>query len=162
LINNIFEFSKIRIFKISNLAALKKERKNMTKRFLITIGLLGALSVALGAFGAHILRGNISSENMETFNLANNYLMFHALALLGIAFANRYISRAYTNVIYYFFVIGIALFSGSLLFVSLKELTGVGLGSLSFITPVGGFSLLLGWITLIFAGSSYTHNKGNK
>jgi len=134
----------------------------MTKRFLITIGIMGALSVVLGAFGAHLLSGIISDKYMSTYNTANEYLMFHALALLGISFMNRYISRSYSNTIYYFFVVGIILFSGSLLFLSLKDLTGVGLGSLSFITPLGGISLLFGWISLIFAGASYTHNKGNK
>jgi len=134
----------------------------MTKRFLITIGLLGALSVLFGAFGAHILNGVISEKYMNMYNTANEYLMFHALALLGLAFVNRYVSRSYMNTIYYFFVIGIILFSGSLFIASLKELSGFGLGALSFVTPIGGILLLLGWITLIFAGTSYTHNKVHK
>ncbi len=134
----------------------------MTKRFLITIGILGAISILFGAVGAYILEGNITEKYMHMYDTATQYLMFHALALLGLAFVNRYVSRSYMNTIYYFFVFGLVLFSGSLLFLSLKELTGVGLGSLSFITPLGGFLLFLGWITLIMAGTSYTHNKGHK
>ncbi len=134
----------------------------MTKRFIVTIGILGALSVILGAFGAHILKGNISDSSMSTFNIANEYLMFHALALLGLAFMNRYISRSYLNTIYYFFVIGIVLFSGSLFLISLKDLTGFGMGSIDILTPIGGILLFAGWITLIFAGASYKHNKGSK
>lgn len=134
----------------------------MTKRFLITIGAMGALSVIFGAFGAHILNGIISDNYMSTYNIANEYLMVHALALLGMAFMNRYISRSYLNTIYYFFVIGIILFSGSLFLISLKEITGFGMGSLGIITPIGGLLLFAGWITLIFAGISYKHNKGNK
>ena len=134
----------------------------MTKRFLVTIGIMGALSVIFGAFGAHILNGNISDSHLSTYNTANEYLISHALALLGLAFMNRYISRSYLNTIYYFFVIGIILFSGSLFLISLKELTGFGMGSLGIITPIGGILLFAGWITLIFAGASYKHNKGSK
>jgi len=134
----------------------------MTKKFLITTGIMGALSVVLGAFGVHILIGIISEKHMSTYNTANEYLMFHTLALLGISFMNRYISRSYLNTIYYFFVIGIILFSGSLFLISLKELTGFGMGSLGIITPIGGILLFAGWITLIYAGASYKHNKGSK
>ncbi|MFK5854639.1 MAG: DUF423 domain-containing protein [Bacteroidota bacterium] len=134
----------------------------MTKRFLVTVGIMGALSVILGAFGTHILSGNISEKYMSTYSTANEYLMFHALALLGLSFLNRYLSRSYLNTIYYFFTIGIVLFSGSLFIISLKELTGFGVGSLGILTPIGGLLLMAGWITLIFAGVSYKHSKGNK
>ena len=86
----------------------------MTKRFLITVGLMGALSVILGSFGAHILSGNIPEKDLHLFNVANDYLMFHTLALLGLAFMNRYVSRSYLNIIYYLFVIGVILFSGTI------------------------------------------------
>jgi uncharacterized membrane protein YgdD (TMEM256/DUF423 family) len=134
----------------------------MTKRFLVTIGIMGALSIIFGAFGTHILEGNISDNYLKTYNTANEYLMFHTLALLGLAFMNRYVSRSYLNTIYYFFLVGIILFSGSLYLISIKDITGFSMGSLGIITPVGGLFLLSGWITLIFAGASYKHTKGNK
>lgn len=131
----------------------------MTKRFLITVGLMGAISVIFGAFGAHILSGNIPDKDLHLFHVANEYMMFHALALLGLAFMSRYISRSYLNIIYYFFVIGVILFSGTIFISSLKELTGFSLGSLSKLTPIGGILLVAGWITIITSGINYKHKN---
>lgn len=131
----------------------------MTKRFLITAGIMGALSVLLGVLGVQFLKGNIPNEQLSMYNTANQFIMYHALALLGLSVMNRYISRSYVNTIYYLFVIGIGLFSGSLLLISLKEVTGIGFESLSNLTPAGGLLLIIGWIVLIFGGSSYEHKK---
>jgi len=131
----------------------------MTKRFLVTVGIMGAISVVSGALGAHILSGNISEKHMDIFNIANEYLMFHALALLGVAFMNRYVSRSYLNSIYYLFVVGVILFSGTLFISSLTELTGFSAGALAKLTPIGGIMLFAGWIVIIFSGINYTHKK---
>jgi len=131
----------------------------MTKRFLITIGIMGSIGVLFTLIGALVFSGNISEENMSLYNTANEFLMFHTLALLGLAFMNRYVSRSYLNTIYYLFVIGIILFSGSLYVISLKELTGFNIGSFKMLIPIGGFLLFSGWITIIFSGISYTHKK---
>ncbi len=136
----------------------------MTKRFLITIGIMGAFSVLLGAVGAHILYGNIPEKHMIMFNTANEFLMYHSLALLGLAllglaFMNRYVGRSYLNTIYFLFVIGTVLFSGTLLMISLKEVIGFNLDTLGKLTPVGGLLLIIGWIVIIFAGITYKHKK---
>ncbi len=131
----------------------------MTKQFLITTGLMGALSVIMGAVGAHILECNISVNHMGLFNTANQFVMFHALALLALTFMNRYVKRSYTTTIYYLFVIGIALFSGTLYISSLKELTGFGPSILSKLVPVGGLLLIAGWITIVMSGLNYNHKK---
>ncbi len=131
----------------------------MTKRFLITIGIMGALGIIFGLIGTLVLTGNISEKNLGIYDTANEFLMFHALALLGLAFMNRYVSRSYLNTIYYLFVIGIVLFSGILFVTSVKELTGFSIGSLRMLIPFGGILLFSGWITLIFSGISYTHKK---
>jgi len=120
---------------------------------------MGAISVVSGALGAHILSGNISEKHMDIFNIANEYLMFHALALLGVAFMNRYVSRSYLNSIYYLFVVGVILFSGTLFISSLTELTGFSAGALAKLTPIGGIMLFAGWIVIIFSGINYTHKK---
>lgn len=120
---------------------------------------MGALSVLLGAVGSHILEGNIPEEHLSMFNTANQFLMYHTLALLGISVMNRYISSSFLNSIYYLFVIGIVFFSGTLLLMSLKEVTGLELGSLSKLIPIGGLLLIIGWVVLIFAGASYKHKK---
>lgn len=131
----------------------------MTKRFLITIGFMGAISVIFGAVGAHILNGNIPNEHLEMFNTGNQFLMYHALALLGLAFMSRYVSRSYLNAIYFLFVIGIGLFSGTLFILSLQEVVGFDISYITKLTPIGGILLIIGWIVIIFAGVNYQHKK---
>ncbi len=133
----------------------------MTKRFLITVGIMGTLCVMFGAIGAHILEGNISNNNLIKFNTANEFLMYHSLALLGLTFMNRYVSRSYLNTIYYLFVIGIILFSGTLYLSSIRELASMIPESFGKLTPIGGILLIVGWLTLVVTGINYTHRKRN-
>ena len=52
-------------------------------------GILGAafgfLGVALGAFGAHGLKGRLTPEDLAIFETAVRYQMYHALALILVA-----------------------------------------------------------------------------
>lgn len=131
----------------------------MTKRFLITVGILGVISIILGAFGSHLLNGKISDENMRIFDTALTYQIYHTVALLSLTFMNRYLSRSYLELIYYFFVVGIVLFSGSLYVLSTSEVTNIIIGFMGFLTPIGGISLALGWMVVIFVGVTYQHKK---
>ncbi|HMS02826.1 MAG TPA: DUF423 domain-containing protein, partial [Gemmatimonadaceae bacterium] len=50
------------------------------------IGSLSAgLSVAAGAFGAHALRARLEPRQLEVFETAARYQMYHALAMLLVA-----------------------------------------------------------------------------
>jgi len=120
---------------------------------------MGSLSVLLGAVGSHFLEGNIPAKHMNMFNTANQFLMYHTLALLALTFMNRYVKRSYQTTIYFLFVIGIGLFSGTLFLASLKEVLGFGIGSLGKVTPIGGLLLIIGWLTLIASGLTYKHKK---
>lgn len=131
----------------------------MTKKFLITVGILGVLSVILGAFGSHLLNGKISEENMRVYNIALTYQIYHTIALLALTFMNRYISRKYLDIIYWFFVVGIGLFSGSLFLISTQEATNLIIGSIGFLTPLGGISMIAGWLVVVFIGVTYQHKK---
>jgi len=112
-------------------------------------GLLGALGVGLGAFGAHGLEGALADHAdgphlLEIWGTAGRYHLIHALALLGVAAHPR--RPAVPGVL---FVAGILLFSGSLYLMPLLSL-GVG-GSWSWlgaITPLGGLAFISGWISL--------------
>lgn len=131
----------------------------MTKKFLITVGILGAISVVVGAFGSHLLNGKISDENMRVYNIALTYQVYHTLALLAMTFMNRYISRRYLDIIYWFFVVGVGLFSGSLYLISTQEITNLIVGFIGFLTPIGGISMMCGWFVIIFVGITYQHKK---
>lgn len=105
-------------------------------------GLLGALGVALGAFGAHGLKGIVEDPHLlEVWETGARYHLIHAVALLGVA---AHPSRPRNAGIA--FVVGTILFSGSLY---LMTLTGVRW--LGAITPLGGVSFIVGWCLLGFA-----------
>lgn len=55
--------------------------KNLTRLFVILGSLNAALAVILGAFGAHMLKNQLSENLMATFQTGNQYHFFHALGL---------------------------------------------------------------------------------
>ena len=99
------------------------------------------LAVALGAFGAHALKGTLVANAMtDVWNKAVLYHFVHALALLVLA-ALPGASRAVSGL----FVAGIVFFSGSLYLLALTNVKWLGA-----ITPLGGLCFLAGWFSLIF------------
>jgi uncharacterized membrane protein YgdD (TMEM256/DUF423 family) len=120
----------------------------MTQLFLSIASILGGLSVAAGAFGAHALRERISERSLEIFDTGARYQMYHALALLFVALLlSRTDSPPPTLIASgWLFILGIAIFSGSLYALSLT-----GVKSLGAIAPLGGAALIAGWGALAFA-----------
>ncbi len=108
----------------------------------------GALSVAIGAFGAHSLKEVLEeSGRTDTFQTAVSYQFYHSLALLAIGIV--FIQKPHWKKLRWaaiFMIIGIVIFSGSLYALSLT-----GYSKLGSIAPFGGLSLILGWCTIIFA-----------
>jgi uncharacterized membrane protein YgdD (TMEM256/DUF423 family) len=123
----------------------------MTQIFLSIAAVLGGLSVAAGAFGAHALRDKISERSLEIFDTGARYQMYHALALLLVALLlSRTESPPFTLIASgWLFIIGIAIFSGSLYALSLT-----GIKSLGAIAPLGGAAFIAGWGALAFAAWS--------
>jgi uncharacterized membrane protein YgdD (TMEM256/DUF423 family) len=117
------------------------------ERLFFFLGSLSAgLAVALGAFGAHALKARLSPEMLAVFETGVRYQMFHALALLAVAWAGtRWPGRLVTTS-GWLFVAGTVLFSGSLLALSLTGVRGLGA-----ITPIGGVAWLSGWVCLAWA-----------
>jgi uncharacterized membrane protein YgdD (TMEM256/DUF423 family) len=124
----------------------------MTRIIMVIAAILGGISVALGAFAAHGLREKLSQRAMEIFETGTRYQMYHALALLLVALL---LSRAETGQSTLVaagaaFIIGIAIFSGSLYALSLT-----GIKWLGAITPLGGVAFLVGWSCLAIAAWSF-------
>jgi uncharacterized membrane protein YgdD (TMEM256/DUF423 family) len=104
------------------------------------------IAVALGAFGAHALKARLSPEMLAVYETGVRYQMFHALALLAVAWAcTRWPGRAVTTS-GWLFVAGTVLFSGSLVALSFTGIRGLGA-----ITPIGGLAWLVGWGCLAWA-----------
>lgn len=120
----------------------------MERIFLAIAAILGGLSVMAGAFGAHALNGKISERAIEIFETGARYQMYHALALFLIAVLLRtsQSSQALMNIAGTAFIIGVAIFSGSLYALSLT-----GIKWLGAITPLGGVALIAGWGCLAIA-----------
>lgn len=115
----------------------------MGRTFFVLGALLAGVGVALGAFGAHGLRGRLEPELLEIFETGVRYQLWHALALLAVGWtASRRASPTVSGA-GWLFVLGIALFSGSLYLLSLT-----GVRALGAITPFGGGAFLAGWALL--------------
>jgi uncharacterized membrane protein YgdD (TMEM256/DUF423 family) len=115
----------------------------MTRTFATLACLLAFLAVAAGAFGAHALRARVAPDMLAVWETAARYQMYHALALLGVAWALDRWPGTPAAVAGWLFVIGVVLFSGSLYVLSVT-----GVRWLGAITPLGGLAFLAGWLVL--------------
>ena len=112
-------------------------------KVLSIIAFLGAITIVLGAFGAHSLQEIISEEKIKSFETAVRYQMYHVLMLL---FVNSVveISKKNKKIITIIVLIGMVCFSGSIYAITL----GVKVQQIWFVTPLGGLLLITGWIML--------------
>ncbi len=116
-------------------------------RLFFTIGSLsGFLAVGLGAFAAHALKSRLDANLLTIFEVGVRYQMYHAFALLAVAWAYTRWPGAILTASGWLFVAGTVLFSGSLYALSLS-----GVRWLGAITPFGGLALLAGWLCLAWA-----------
>ena len=118
----------------------------MGKAWLLIGSIMGFLSVAGGAFGAHALKARLSTEMMEVFTTGTRYLMLHAVALLAVGLLAERLGGTSLTVAGWAFTIGTLIFTGSLWL-----LAGTGTRWLGAVTPIGGLTLLVGWAALAVA-----------
>ncbi|MBS1564737.1 MAG: DUF423 domain-containing protein [Bacteroidetes bacterium] len=124
----------------------------MHKGFLITASILGALSVALGAFAAHGLRRVLSADQVAVFETGVRYQFYHTFALLIVGILFEKFASGLMQWAGICFIIGILLFSGSLYLLSaLRATENVGLKQLGIITPFGGLFFIAGWMLMLIA-----------
>jgi uncharacterized membrane protein YgdD (TMEM256/DUF423 family) len=109
---------------------------------------LGAVSamfaVGAGAFGAHALRARISPEHLAIFETGARYQIYHALALLAVAWAVSRWPGSLPVFAGWLFVLGSILFPGSLYLLALTGARWWGA-----VTPIGGLAFLGGWVCLL-------------
>ena len=115
------------------------------KLTLIAAALSGALSVALGAFGAHGLKAYLSPSALMTWQTAVQYQMLHTVVLLLLGLLMLQCGPRGLKTVATGFMCGIVLFSGSLYWLALG-----GPKWLGPITPLGGLSFILAWLGLCF------------
>jgi uncharacterized membrane protein YgdD (TMEM256/DUF423 family) len=120
----------------------------MAKLFITLASLSAMFAVAFGAFGAHALKARLDDYAMGVFQTAVQYHFYHSLALLGVGILA--LSQPQTVMLKssgWLFLIGIAVFSGSLYILSIT-----GLRWLGAITPLGGLAFIGGWACLAATG----------
>ncbi|MGE7777279.1 DUF423 domain-containing protein [Chitinophaga sp. NPDC101104] len=122
----------------------------MHKSFLVWAAALGALSVVLGAFGAHKLKELVPPETVSTFQTGVTYQFYHVFALLAVGILYAHVPSPQLVWAGRLFLGGILLFSGSLYVLTLLKATEtVGLRGIGAITPVGGLLFIAGWVCLL-------------
>ena len=124
----------------------------MSAKLIIQLAaVLGALTVAIGAFGAHGLRPMLeASSRADTFETAVRYQFYHTLALLavGVLAVARPELRGPLGTTAALWLGGIVFFSGSL-----YVLCFTGITKLGAVAPIGGLLLIAGWVRLLVAVS---------
>lgn len=119
------------------------------KLFLIVGAISSMLSVAFGAFGAHLLEGRIEDKYLDTWQTAVQYQMFHSVGLIVIAIlmsSSLLGPLSQLSWAGYLMIAGMVIFSGSLYVLSLT-----GIGVLGAITPIGGVAFIAAWIMVVIA-----------
>jgi len=127
---------------------MKSQYKHVLLRCLLVATAILFLAVVLGAFGAHALEEGFTSKQIANWHTAVDYMVLHAFALIVVAFLMNILpkqvktwQRAGQS-----FLLGMILFSGSLIAWSLTSYT-----PLVILTPIGGLLFLVGW-AILFVG----------
>jgi len=120
----------------------------MTKLFLCTGSLLALIGVVVRSLSSHAIRPFLEGRGkLDNFNLAADYLVLHGLALLAIAILCHLFPEGRFERAGWAFIFGSLLFQGTVLVKSC-----ISIHPLGFLTPLGGFVLMLGWTLLLFYG----------
>lgn len=121
----------------------------MSRRFIQYAAILGALSVALGAFGTHTLKKYADADILTVFETGIRYQFFHTLALLAVGILYRRMPGKVMEWSGILFISGIVLFSGSLYLMTFFHiLEADSLRGIGAVTPLGGLCFIGGWICL--------------
>jgi uncharacterized membrane protein YgdD (TMEM256/DUF423 family) len=109
----------------------------------------GLLAVVFGAFGAHLLKKKLTSEQLQSFETGVKYQMYHGIVLLTLGFQLN-TNTPLDNYIVYAFILGVLLFSFSIYGLVISTARNRKIKILGPITPLGGLFLVGGWALLLF------------
>jgi uncharacterized membrane protein YgdD (TMEM256/DUF423 family) len=103
-----------------------------------------AAGVMLGAFGAHVLQGQLSPQRLASFQTGVQYHLMHALGLLAVGLVAS-VTRESATLRWSarLMLAGIAFFSGSIYLMTAGAPRWLGM-----VAPVGGVSFMAAWALL--------------
>ena len=111
--------------------------------------LLSSLSVGIGAFGAHALKGKLTPEDAVIFETATKYLTHHSLGLICLSLLMSRIDSVSLKIAAPMLALGVLVFSGSL-----YTLIWSGQRWYGAITPIGGVLMIAAWLLAGWAALS--------
>jgi len=119
----------------------------MNTTIIIVGAIFGALSVILGAFGAHAFKKFMNEEQLKNYETGIKYQMYHSILLVIIGMNVQLFNNSQTLLI--LFTLGIVLFSFSIYGLTITSALNKKWKFLGPITPIGGLLLVSGWISII-------------
>jgi uncharacterized membrane protein YgdD (TMEM256/DUF423 family) len=121
----------------------------MNEIALVFAAFFGATAIILGAFGAHLLKKKLPTEQLQSFETGIKYQMYHAIVLLILGFQLKE-SSTIDQYIFLAFIIGTLLFSFSIYGLVISSAKNKKIKFLGPITPLGGLFLVAGWLLLFY------------
>ena len=121
---------------------------------LISGAVFGILAIVLGAFGAHALKKTFTEEQLSSFETGVKYQMYHAILMLVIGL-NFPLVNTIEHFMVFFVIAGVILFSFSIYGLCISSSRGKKIKILGLITPLGGLSLIIGWILMLVVFLDY-------
>lgn len=112
---------------------------------LVIASFLGLSAVVFGAFGAHALKETLTPEQLQSFETAVRYQMYHTIVMLFINIYDGFSARQ-KDILTYLLLFGILCFSGS---IYVMQITSITAESIWFVTPLGGLFFILAWVMMI-------------
>ena len=123
----------------------------MEKKLITTAAIFGLLAVVLGAFAAHGLQKFLEPIQIDSFKTGVRYQFYHAFLLLFLA-NSKLISEKSKQYIFWFVLIGVILFSGSIYVLNIDFFVfGFDIPVVPILTPIGGVLLIIAWVLLIIS-----------
>ena len=121
----------------------------MNEIALVFAAFFGATAIIFGAFGAHLLKKKLSTEQLQSFETGIKYQIYHAIILLVLGFQLKE-SSTIDQYIFLALIIGTLLFSFSIYGLVISSAKNKKIKFLWPITPLGGLFLVAGWLLLFF------------
>ncbi len=118
---------------------------------LVVGAFLGFFSVFFGAYSEHSLRGIVSEEHFRQLMTGIRYNQVNSVLISAIGIANlskiQVFESRFFQVVGYLFILGTTLFSFSI-YASIS----FNLPKLVYLTPFGGVTIMLSWVSLLVFG----------
>ncbi|MGB3751837.1 MAG: DUF423 domain-containing protein [Arcobacteraceae bacterium] len=113
---------------------------------MVIASFMMALTIAIGAFGAHGLKPYLDEYSTSIYEKAVSYQFYNTLGLFFISFISYLLPKS-TKIVksFYFIFVGTIIFSFSLYILALTQIMWLGA-----ITPIGGSLMIIGWILTVY------------